>query len=387
MSQLIDALLNFDFMRYSLISGILIGFIAPLIGAFIVVRRLSLIADALSHVTLGGISFGMFLLTIMPTLVFINPMWFGILFAIVGALLIEKLRTSYTAYQEIAIPIIMSAGIALSAIFISLADGFNQEIVGLLFGSISAVNISDLTTIIVIAIIVVLFITLFYKELFILSFDEEYSKVIGIPKWIQFLFIVIVAMVISASMRVVGILLVSALITLPIAISMRITKSFKQLILLSVFLGELSVILGLVLAFYMDISPGGVIVVLLVILLMITMAYQKMRMKFKKELISMNTNDAIKILKENGLKYTDKRKDMLDIFVEEDKYINAKYIQQVMDENYPGISFDTIYRNLHLFKDLGIIENTELDGEMKFRIACTNHHHHHFIQKSVEIQR
>ncbi len=75
-SQLIDALLNFDFMRYSLISGILIGFIAPLIGAFIVVRRLSLIADALSHVTLGGISFGMFLLTIMPTLVFINPMWF-----------------------------------------------------------------------------------------------------------------------------------------------------------------------------------------------------------------------------------------------------------------------------------------------------------------------
>lgn len=220
MSQLIDALLNFDFMRYSLISGILIGFIAPLIGAFIVVRRLSLIADALSHVTLGGISFGMFLLTIMPTLVFINPMWFGILFAIVGALLIEKLRTSYTAYQEIAIPIIMSAGIALSAIFISLADGFNQEIVGLLFGSISAVNISDLTTIIVIAIIVVLFITLFYKELFILSFDEEYSKVIGIPRWIQFLFIVIVAMVISASMRVVGILLVSALITLPIAISM-----------------------------------------------------------------------------------------------------------------------------------------------------------------------
>ncbi|WRN75165.1 metal ABC transporter permease [Staphylococcus aureus] len=85
-------------------------------------------------------------------------------------------------------------------------------------------------------------------------------KSLAFLKWIQFLFIVIVAMVISASMRVVGILLVSALITLPIAISMRITKSFKQLILLSVFLGELSVILGLVLAFYMDISPGGVIV-------------------------------------------------------------------------------------------------------------------------------
>lgn len=282
---MIDALLNFDFIRYSLISGLLIGFIAPLIGAFIVVRRLSLIADALSHVTLGGISFGMFLLTIIPVFSVINPMWFGILFAVIGALLIEKLRTSFSNYQEIAIPIIMSAGIALSAIFISLADGFNQEIVGLLFGSISAVNISDLTTIIIITIIVLIFIVLFYKELFILSFDEEYSKVIGIPKWIQFLFIVIVAMVISASMRVVGILLVSTLITLPIAISMRITKGFKQLIALSVILGELSVILGLIIAFYMNISPGGVIVVLLVLMLILTMIIQKLKIKFKKGVV------------------------------------------------------------------------------------------------------
>ncbi|MCT2210084.1 metal ABC transporter permease [Staphylococcus epidermidis] len=282
---MIDALLNFDFIRYSLISGLLIGFIAPLIGAFIVVRRLSLIADALSHVTLGGISFGMFLLTIIPVFSVINPMWFGILFAVIGALLIEKLRTSFSNYQEIAIPIIMSAGIALSAIFISLADGFNQEIVGLLFGSISAVNISDLTTIIIITIIVLIFIVLFYKELFILSFDEEYSKVIGIPNWIQFLFIVIVAMVISASMRVVGILLVSALITLPIAISMRITKGFKQLIALSIILGELSVILGLIIAFYMNISPGGVIVVLLVVMLILTMTIQKLKIKFKKGVV------------------------------------------------------------------------------------------------------
>ena len=282
---MIDALLNFDFIRYSLISGLLIGFIAPLIGAFIVVRRLSLIADALSHVTLGGISFGMFLLTIIPVFSVINPMWFGILFAVIGALLIEKLRTSFSNYQEIAIPIIMSAGIALSAIFISLADGFNQEIVGLLFGSISAVNISDLTTIIIITIIVLIFIVLFYKELFILSFDEEYSNVIGIPKWIQFLFIVIVAMVISASMRVVGILLVSALITLPIAISMRITKGFKQLIALSIILGELSVILGLIIAFYMNISPGGVIVVLLVVMLILTMTIQKLKIKFKKGVV------------------------------------------------------------------------------------------------------
>ena len=273
---MIDALLNFDFMRYSLLSGILIGFIAPLIGAFIVVRRLSLIADALSHVTLGGISFGMYVITLLPALTFINPMWFGILFAVIGALLIEKLRTSYSNYQEIAIPIIMSTGIALSAIFISLAEGFNQEIVGLLFGSISVVTISDLITILIVVVIVLFFILTFYKELFVLSFDEEYSKVIGIPKWIQFVFIVIVAMVISASMRVVGILLVSALITLPVVITMRLTKGFKQLIIWSIIIGEVSVIGGLILAFYINISPGGVIVVLLVLLLMLTMLYQKL---------------------------------------------------------------------------------------------------------------
>lgn len=279
---MIDALLNFEFIRYSFISGLLIGLIAPLIGTFIVVRRLSLIADALSHVTLGGISFGMFLISFSPLFATLNPIWTGIIFSIIGALLIEKLRTSYQHYQEIAIPIIMSAGIGLSAIFISLADGFNQEIVGLLFGSISAVSVSDLITIIIIAVLVISFIMLFYKELFTLSFDAEYSKVIGVPKWIQFLFIVVVALVISASMRVIGILLVSALITLPVAIAMRWTKGFKQFIMISILIGEFAVIAGLITAFYMDISPGGVIVVILVILLCLTLFYQKMMAgKFK----------------------------------------------------------------------------------------------------------
>lgn len=272
---MIDAIFNFEFIRYSFISGLLIGLIAPLIGTFIVVRRLSLIADALSHVTLSGISFGMFIVSASSAFAFVNPIWTGILFAIVGALLIEKLRTSYSNYQEIAIPILMSSGIGLSAIFISLADGFNQELVGLLFGSISAVSFSDLVTITIISILVLAFILLFYKELFILSFDAEYSKVIGIPKWISFLFIIIVALVISASMRVIGVLLVSALITLPVAIAMRWSKGFKQFIIMSIVIGEFSVIVGLITAFYLDISPGGVIVVILILLLGLTFLLQK----------------------------------------------------------------------------------------------------------------
>ena len=93
----------------------------------------------------------------------------------------------------------------------------------------------------------------------------------------------------------------------------------------------------------------------------------------------MNTEDAIKVLKDNGHKYTDKRRDMINMLHDTSKYLNAKQMQEALNEKYPGISFDTIYRNLNLFDELNIIEVTELDGEKKFRLSCTTHHHHHFI--------
>lgn len=271
---MIEALLQFDFMRYSFICGMLIGVLAPLIGTFIVVRRLSLIADALSHVTLGGISFGMLLTQLVPAVV-ISPVWSGIVFSVIGALLIERLRTVYKHYEELAIPIIMSLGIGLSVIFISLADGFNQDLFGYLFGSISAVTFSDMMTIAAIFVIVMTFVTLLYKELFVLSFDEEYAGIIGVPKLLHILFMLVVALVISASMRVVGILLVSSLITLPVASAMRFAKGYKSLMLWSIIFGEAAVIAGLILAFYLNISPGGIIVLLLIIILLGSIYYQR----------------------------------------------------------------------------------------------------------------
>lgn len=93
----------------------------------------------------------------------------------------------------------------------------------------------------------------------------------------------------------------------------------------------------------------------------------------------MNINEAIKVLKDNGHKYTDKRRDIITMLHDSSKYLNAKHIQESLNEKYPGISFDTIYRNLNLFQELEIIEVTELDGEKKFRLSCSSHHHHHFI--------
>ncbi|MEY9139158.1 Fur family transcriptional regulator [Mammaliicoccus lentus] len=96
----------------------------------------------------------------------------------------------------------------------------------------------------------------------------------------------------------------------------------------------------------------------------------------------MKVEEAIQILKSEGHKYTNKRRDIISLFVNEDKYITAKYIQEALKDDYKGLSFDTIYRNLYLFKSLNIIESTEIDGEMKFRISCQDYHHHHFICES-----
>ncbi|MED4070587.1 metal ABC transporter permease [Priestia endophytica] len=264
---MIANLFQFEFLQNAFITGILIGFLAPLLGAFIVVRRLSLIADALSHVTLAGISASLLLEKKLGYQ--LNPLYFGMIFSVAGSLFIEKLRGLYRHYQELAIPIILSGGIGISVIFISLADGFNSDLLNYLFGSVSAVSRADLWTIVGVAIVVTLAIIIFYKELFILSFDEEHAKASGVKaKAIHFLFIVMVALVIAASMNIVGILLVSALMTLPVAASMRLATGFKQTIILSIIFGEVSVIGGLISSYYLDLAPGGVIVVIAILILL-----------------------------------------------------------------------------------------------------------------------
>ncbi|MBM7705746.1 zinc transport system permease protein [Chryseomicrobium aureum] len=270
---MIEAILTYDFLRQAFISGILIGIMAPLLGVFIVVRRLSLIADALSHVTLAGIAGSLFLSQTVPALALLNPLYLGMASAVAGSTLIEKLRSLYKHYQELAIPIIMSAGLGLAALFISLADGFRTDLFSYLFGSVSAVSYQDMMIVIAVTAIVVLFLLAFFKELFVLSFDDEYASAVGLPaKWIHFMFMIVTALVIAASMRIVGILLVSSLITLPVAAAMRIAKSFKSAILWSLLFGQSAVLIGLVTAFYLDLAPGATIVLTSILILLIVIA-------------------------------------------------------------------------------------------------------------------
>ncbi|HWO77661.1 MAG TPA: metal ABC transporter permease [Bacillus sp. (in: firmicutes)] len=280
---MISSILEYEFLRNAFLIGAIVGIIAPLLGVFIVVRRLSLIADALSHVTLSGIAFSLLLSKSFTWFTGVNPLYMGILFSCTGALFIERLRTVYKHYQELAIPIILSGGIGLGAIFISIADGFNTDLLNYLFGSISAVDQSDLILIVMISLIVISAVLIFYKELFLLSFDEEHAKASGLKaSYIHVLFILLVALVIAASMRIVGILLVSALMTLPVAASIRIANGFKQSLFLSIVFGEISVLGGLVSAYYLDLAPGGTIVIFSVIILLFSIGYKQFKTKLRR---------------------------------------------------------------------------------------------------------
>ncbi|MBT2643766.1 metal ABC transporter permease [Bacillus sp. ISL-41] len=273
---MISGLLQYEFLQNAFLTGMIIGVIAPLLGVFIVVRRLSLIADALSHVTLAGIAASLLLEKKFMLFSGLNPLYMGMAFSVGGSLFIEKLRSVYKHYQELAIPIILSGGIGLGVIFISLADGFNTDLFSYLFGSVSAVSRTDLWTILVISILVIALVVLLYKELFLLSFDEEYARATGIAaKTLHFIFIVMVALVIAASMRIVGILLVSSLMTLPVAASIRFAKGFKQTIFYSILFGEVSVLGGLFLSYYLDLAPGGTIVMIAVLILVLAIWLRK----------------------------------------------------------------------------------------------------------------
>lgn len=260
---MLDAFFRYEFLQNALWSGIVIGVVSPVVGVFLVVRRLSLMADALSHITLSGVAAGLLLRDASPAFASLNPVYTGMVFSVIGSLFVEALRKVYRSFSELAIPIMLSVGVALGVVLISIANGFNADLFGYLFGSVLSVTSSDVVAISAVGLVVLIVIFLFYKELFYLSFDEEGAVLSGLPKkWLNLLFMVLVALVIATAMRIVGILLVSAMMTLPVASSLQMARSFKQTIIYAVVFAETAVVGGLVLSYYLDLASGGTIVLL-----------------------------------------------------------------------------------------------------------------------------
>lgn len=261
-----DFILNLIFMQRAFIIGVLIAIIAPIIGVIIVLRRLSMIGDSLAHSSLAGVAFGL--------ISGINPVLGATLFSVTAALGIEKVRKAFPKYSEISIAVIMSAGIGLAGIL----SGFVKNGVSLtafLFGSIIAITDFELIIIVALSTVVILTIMLLFKELFYITFDEEAARLAGVPvKTLNFIFVVLTAVTIAVSSRIVGTLVISSLMVLPSASAIQIAKSYKQTIIYSVVYGLISIITGLTASFYLDLAPGGTIVLVSVAALILTLFYK-----------------------------------------------------------------------------------------------------------------
>jgi zinc transport system permease protein len=252
-------ILSYSFMQRAFVAGITIGLVAPLIGTFLVAKRYSLIADSLAHVSLAGVAIGLIL--------GINPILGALVVAVLVALLIEKLRSAQKLSGEIALAMFLSSGLAVAVVLIGLAKSLHVDLFSYLFGSITTVQPADLWLIVPLGLAVMVLIGLFYKELTYLAFDDESARVAGLPvKVLNQLLVIMAAVTVVVSLRIVGGLLIGALMVIPVAAAMQVAKSLKQTMLAAMAFGLASVILGLLAAFYLNLAAGGAIVIVALIL-------------------------------------------------------------------------------------------------------------------------
>ncbi|MBW7453824.1 metal ABC transporter permease [Paenibacillus sepulcri] len=256
-----------EFFMRALVGGVLIGVTAPLMGLFLVLRRLAMIGDTLAHVSIAGVALGF--------LIGVYPIGVGLVFALAATFAIEKLRKAYKTYAELSIAIIMSGGVALASLLFTLGKGFNVSVSGYLFGSIYTLDTIDLVLIGVVTVIVLVAVRIHFKELFLLTFDEDAAAVSGLPtRYFNFMISILTALVISVSIKIVGALLVSALLTIPAACSLVIARSFRQSVIAVVIIAELAVIGGLLIAGVWNLAPGGTIVLLLIAVLLLLLTFK-----------------------------------------------------------------------------------------------------------------
>jgi zinc transport system permease protein len=253
---------TYDFMRRAFIVAAVIGIIAPCIGAPIVLKRLSAIGDATSHSALAGIAAG---------LVFgINPILGAVVFSVFAVLGIELLRKAFGKYSEIATVVVMSAGIGLTAVLSGFVSNGSANLNSFLFGSIVAISDFEMYLTIGLGAVVIIVSFLLYRELFFVTFDEESAKLAGVNTGaVNLVLMLLTAVTVSVASRIVGALMISSLLVIPVAAAMTVAKSYKQTVWLSVVFAELFTISGLFISYYLDLRPGGTIVLLGVAILII----------------------------------------------------------------------------------------------------------------------
>lgn len=277
-----------DFMLRALLAGLILGVLAPVIGSIVVIRRLSFIADTLGHFSLVGISVSLFLSTLGISIFFERPLYLGILFSVVGGLLVELFRRSYKNYKEISMVIVISIGAALSAIFFSLSKK-TGSLYNYLFGSILTITNYYVILILITAVIVFALFIIFGKQIVAVSFEESNAKMLGVNVGLfQLLFMIMLSIVVSVLLESVGVLLISSMMIIPVAAAMKVGWSYKSTTIIAIVFSELSVFFGLWMAYSFTIPSGAAIVSINVILLMAISFIKKIRSRklVKKEPIT-----------------------------------------------------------------------------------------------------
>ncbi|MBQ9984245.1 MAG: metal ABC transporter permease [Lachnospiraceae bacterium] len=258
---------QYEFMQKAFLVGLLLAIIVPLIGVVVVLKRLSMIGDALSHTSLAGVALGL--------LLGIDPIIGAVVVCVVAAFSIEAIRKRLPRYAEISISIIMSVGIGLASVltgFIEDGAAFNS----FLFGSIVAITDTEVALVIAVSIIVVTIFLLLYKELMFITFDEQGAVLAGLPvRKINFVITLLTAITVSVAARSVGALIVSSLMVIPVACAMQVANSYKKTVIFSVLFGVIFTIVGLVLSYYFNLKPGGTIVLTGVVVLIPLMIAKK----------------------------------------------------------------------------------------------------------------
>ncbi|MFH0925034.1 MAG: metal ABC transporter permease [bacterium] len=248
-----NTIFSYSFMQRAFLAGVFVAIPCALLGVFIILRKDAMIGHGLAHVTFGGIAIGLFLN--------IFPIGVALIFAILAALSILKLKEKAGLYEDTAVGILSNTGLALGILLASLAGSFNVDLFSYLFGNILAIQTQEVWFSIILAIVVIVMIILYYPRLLYLTFDMESAHTAGINvSNLDKTLAILVAVTIVLGMKVVGILLVEALIIIPAAAGLQIASNFRQALLASCLVGIGSIIGGLIIAFYLDLPASSCIV-------------------------------------------------------------------------------------------------------------------------------
>jgi ABC-type Mn2+/Zn2+ transport systems, permease components len=280
MGMLFD-IIQYGFMQRALISAIAISVICSIVGLFLVLKRQSLFGDALAHVTFGGISLGLF--------IGIYPLWTAYIVAILSAVGVNKLRESTKIPPDSSIAVLLTSGLAIGIILISISGGFTVNLFSILFGNILLVSNDDVIIILITDAIVIPVIYIFYKKLILITYDEKQAKVSGLNvTWINTLFFILASITIIASIRLVGVLLISSLIVIPNITALMLGKGFKKTIFISCAISIFSVVSGIVISYYLNLAPSGTMVLIMISMFLVTIIAKNMKFRLNKVVLTKN---------------------------------------------------------------------------------------------------